>query len=156
MKTYSVKEIADMLNTNPETVRRWIRSGKLEAIQESRKNGNIITADMLESFLKNSPKYAEIAAHLVAKPGEPTTVATTLVGRVFVQQLIKNEHIRNEQVQPEEIKKLLLSNISTSKETIKNRKKTIKNLKAEILIEQQYIAEMMELIKELDLQINKR
>ena len=37
MDTYSVKEIADMLNTNPETVRRWIRSGKLEAIQESRK-----------------------------------------------------------------------------------------------------------------------
>ena len=35
MDTYSVKEIADMLNTNPETVRRWIRSGKLEAIQES-------------------------------------------------------------------------------------------------------------------------
>ena len=34
MDTYSVKEIADMLNTNPETVRRWIRSGKLEAIQE--------------------------------------------------------------------------------------------------------------------------
>lgn len=35
MDTYSVKEIADMLNTNPETVRRWIRSGNLEAIQES-------------------------------------------------------------------------------------------------------------------------
>jgi len=37
MDTYSVREIADMLNTNPETVRRWIRPGKLEAIQESRK-----------------------------------------------------------------------------------------------------------------------
>ncbi|NLC74908.1 MAG: helix-turn-helix domain-containing protein, partial [Clostridiales bacterium] len=24
MKTYSVKQIAEMLNTNPETVRRWI------------------------------------------------------------------------------------------------------------------------------------
>lgn len=37
MDTYSVREIADMLNTNLETVRRWIRSGKLEEIQESRK-----------------------------------------------------------------------------------------------------------------------
>jgi transposase-like protein len=27
MKTYSVKEIADLLGTNPETVRRWIRNG---------------------------------------------------------------------------------------------------------------------------------
>lgn len=25
MKTYTVKEISEMLNTNPETVRRWIR-----------------------------------------------------------------------------------------------------------------------------------
>ena len=32
MKTYSVKDIADMLNTNPETVRRWIRAGKLKAV----------------------------------------------------------------------------------------------------------------------------
>lgn len=37
MDTYSVKEIAGMLNTNPVNVRRWIRSGRLEAIQESRK-----------------------------------------------------------------------------------------------------------------------
>ena len=33
MNTYTVKEIADMLKTNPETVRRWIRLGKLEADQ---------------------------------------------------------------------------------------------------------------------------
>ena len=61
MDTYSVKEIADMLNTNPETVRRWIRSGKLEAIQESRKGGNVVTKSMLDAFLKTSPKYAGIA-----------------------------------------------------------------------------------------------
>ena len=29
MKSYNVKEIAEMLNTNPETVRRWIRDKKL-------------------------------------------------------------------------------------------------------------------------------
>ena len=52
MKTYSVKEIAELLNTNPETVRRWIRSGKLGAIQDSRKEGNVVTQAMLDSFLK--------------------------------------------------------------------------------------------------------
>ena len=62
--TYSVKEIAEMLNTNPETVRRWIRSGKLEAIQESRKGGNVVTKQMLDAFLKTSPKYAGVAAGL--------------------------------------------------------------------------------------------
>ena len=68
MDTYSVKEIADMLNTNPETVRRWIRSGKLEAIQESRKGGNVVTKSMLDAFLKASPKYAGIAGGLLASP----------------------------------------------------------------------------------------
>lgn len=40
MKTYSVKEIADLLKTNPETVRRWIRDKKLEATIESKKGGH--------------------------------------------------------------------------------------------------------------------
>ena len=54
MDTYSVKEIADMLNTNPETVRRWIRSGKLEAIQESRKGGNVVTKSMFARYYHDS------------------------------------------------------------------------------------------------------
>ena len=59
MKTYSVKEISEMLNTNPETVRRWIRKGKLNAIKsEYRKGGSKVTAEMLEKFLDAYPKYA--------------------------------------------------------------------------------------------------
>ena len=42
MKTYNVKEIAEMLNTNPETVRRWIRDKKLDATIVSKKGGHII------------------------------------------------------------------------------------------------------------------
>ena len=67
MDTYSVKEIADMLDTNPETVRRWIRSGKLEAIQKSRKGGNVVTKAMLDAFLKTSPKYARSEERRVGK-----------------------------------------------------------------------------------------
>lgn len=58
MKTYTVKQIAEMLDTNPETVRRWIRDKKLNAVQSSRKDGNIITEEELQHFLKKSPKYA--------------------------------------------------------------------------------------------------
>ena len=43
MDTYNVKQIADMLNTQPETVRRWIRSGKLHAEKASRKDGHVVT-----------------------------------------------------------------------------------------------------------------
>ena len=84
MKTYSVKEIAELLNTNPETVRRWIRSGKLEAIQDSRKEGNVVTQAMLDSFLKTTPKYAGalVAGGMIAGPlvGLTTLAAGVMAG----------------------------------------------------------------------------
>ena len=58
MKTYSVKEIAKMLETNPETVRRWIRDGKLRADISSKKEGHVIYESELKEFFKTAPKYA--------------------------------------------------------------------------------------------------
>ncbi len=52
MKTYTVREIAQMLSANEETVRRWIRDGKLEATCTSRKAGNLVTEESLQAFLK--------------------------------------------------------------------------------------------------------
>ena len=138
MDTYSVKEIADMLNTNPETVRRWIRSGKLEAIQESRKGGNVVTKSMLDAFLKTSPKYAGIATGLLASPVGLTTATAA------------NDEIKNAHVNTSEIRKLLLGNIQSSKEIIARKKKSIKHLQEEIDEEQQRINEAERLIKELD------
>lgn len=86
MDTYSVKEIADMLNTNPETVRRWIRSGKLEAIQESRKGGNVVTKSMLDAFLKTY-KYAGIATGLLASPVGLTTATAALLEAFLLNSL---------------------------------------------------------------------
>ena len=148
MDTYSVKEIADMLNTNPETVRRWIRSGKLEAIQESRKGGNVVTKSMLDAFLKTSPKYAGIATGL--SPVGLTTATAAIVGGILAQQLIKNDEIKNAHVNTSEIRKLLLGNIQSSKEIIARKKKSIKHLQEEIDEEQQRINEAERLIKELD------
>ena len=150
MDTYSVKEIADMLNTNPETVRRWIRSGKLEAIQESRKGGNVVTKSMLDAFLKASPKYARIAGGLLASPVGLTTATAAIVGGLLAQQLIKNDEIKNTHVNTSEIRKLLLANIQSSKENIIRKKKSIKHLQEELEEEQQRIDEAEKLIKELD------
>ena len=58
MDTYTVKEVAKMMNTSEETVRRWIRSGKLKANMDSRKKGSVITDAMLREFTRNTPKYA--------------------------------------------------------------------------------------------------
>lgn len=62
METYSVKQIAGMLNIKPETGRRWIRSGELKAEQSSKKDGNVITEGDLNKFLMSSPKYAGLIA----------------------------------------------------------------------------------------------
>ncbi|MDD4111887.1 MAG: helix-turn-helix domain-containing protein [Herbinix sp.] len=150
MDTYSVKEIADMLNTNPETVRRWIRSGKLESIQESRKGGNVVTKKMLDAFLKTSPKYAGIATGLLASPVGLTTVTAAIVGGILAQQLIKNDEIKNIHVNTAEIKKLLLANIQSSRENIARKKKSIKHLQEEIVAEQERIDKAEKLIKELE------
>lgn len=156
MDTYSVKEIADMLNTNPETVRRWIRSGKLEAIQESRKGGNVVTKSMLDAFLKDSPKYAGIAGKLLASPVGITTATAAIVGGLLAQQFIKNDEIKNAHVNTSEIRKLLLSNIQSSKENITRKKKSIMHLQEEIEEEQQRIDEAEKLIEELDKKIQNQ
>lgn len=147
MGTYSVKEIADMLNTNPETVRRWIRSGKLEAIQESRKEGNIITDAMLDSFLKSSPKYAGIVAGLLTLPIGITTSTAIILKSILSQNATKNEH---SQINSEEIIRLLKSNIQSSENAIKKKNAALKQLKIEIEVEKQNICEAKKIIKQLE------
>lgn len=66
MANYSVKQIAEMLDTNPETVRRWIRAGRLESSRASKKEGNVVSEDALKTFLERTPKYAAAAAGMTA------------------------------------------------------------------------------------------
>lgn len=57
MKTYSVAEIAKLLNVNKETVRRWIRSGQLKSTKKSKKDGNVVDELDLFEFVQTKPKY---------------------------------------------------------------------------------------------------
>ena len=57
MNTYSVAEIAKLLNVNKETVRRWIRSGQLKSTQKSKRDGNVIDELDLFEFAQTKPKY---------------------------------------------------------------------------------------------------
>lgn len=85
MKSYSVKEIAEMLNTNPETVRRWIRDKKLDATIESKKGGHIVYEVALHEFLKSSPKYAAAAKASLA--GTAAILPTVMVGASCIIQI---------------------------------------------------------------------
>ena len=161
MKTYTVKEVAEMLNTNPETVRRWIRSGKLEAIQSSRKEGNIVTDAMLTSFIERTPKYAGIATAIsatafsaVATVGMPifwlAAIGATIAGSVKVKELKSIEKDSEEQIK-EEIRQHLLLNIQIAKDNIKGKEKTIENLQKEIEKEKNHIEETTRILNMLSL-----
>lgn len=84
MDTYTVKEVAKMMNTSEETVRRWIRSGKLKANMDSRKKGSVITDAMLREFTRNTPKYAAA----LANPIGGIVAASTLLLGTFVATAI--------------------------------------------------------------------
>lgn len=157
MKTFNVKEIAEMLNTNPETVRRWIRSGKLEAIQDSRKEGNVVTEQMLNAFLKASPKYAGmLTASATMSPIAGLGVMTvSLLGGLIAKQYVKNENVKKAKVSTTEIKKLLKNEIKNRTQTIRRKEETIRQLQSEIEAEQEGIEEARRLIKEIDDQTKK-
>ena len=60
MGKYNVVEIANLLDVNEETVRRWIRSGELKSTQNSKKIGNIIDEQDLIEFVRVKPKYRKL------------------------------------------------------------------------------------------------
>ena len=139
---------------NPETVRRWIRSGKLEAIRDSRKEGNIVTEQMLNAFLKSSPKYAGVfMASTAMSPIAGLGVMTvSLLTGLIAQQYVKNENEKNAKVNTTEIKKLLISEIKKRTQAIRRKEEVIRQLQSEIEVEQAGIEEAWRLIKEMDAQ----
>ena len=83
MKTYSVKQIAESLGTNPETVRRWIRGGKLKAVQVSRKDGNLVSESDLQKFLEKHPRYLAKMPMGVVAAIAPTIGLVTMAGNLM-------------------------------------------------------------------------
>lgn len=150
MKTYSVKEIAEMLDTNPETVRRWIRCGKLEAIQESRKSGNVVTDQMLDEFLKKSPKYARLVTGFLVAPLGLSAATAALFGTLLVHQHEKNEQVKPENLQSLEVIKLLNEEISSRKSSIIQKRETICQLQKEVDEECRRIEEAKKIICKLN------
>jgi excisionase family DNA binding protein len=65
MKTFTVAEVAEALETDLVTVRRWIAKGEkggLRATIDSKKGGYRITEEALKQFLSAHVKYARLAA----------------------------------------------------------------------------------------------
>lgn len=146
MKSYSVKQVADLLKTNPETVRRWIRSDKLAAQQDSRKGGNIIYESALQEFVKSTPKYAGTTAALLFGTA---ALSTALIGGLVAQKVSFEEQLKKAQISSDSISKFIVTEIEATTNSITNKKKTIRHLESEIESESKKIEELRELLKTL-------
>lgn len=154
MKKYTVKDIAEMLDTSTETVRRWIRSGKLPAEQESRKEGNLVTKEKMEEFLKNNPKYEKKMAALsgavaVGMLNPALGVLMSTLGMVSVsKQMQKKQELQlirdicdqqDSSLNSDEIKNAILKYIHDSETVIQRKENYIKQVQEEIRVEQKHI-----------------
>ena len=146
MKTYSVKEIADMLKTNPETVRRWIREKKLDATIVSKKGGHIVYETALQEFLRSSPKYADVARASLAGVA---VMSTVMVGGLIAQKFIEAEQLKRARVSNNDVAHFLRGEIQKCTDAIKAKEETIFQLQKQIESDQIQIIEFQKLIETL-------
>ena len=158
MKTYSVKQIAEMLSTNPETVRRWIRDDKLKAVQVSRKDGNVVSEAELERFLKATPKYlSKLAPGVGLLVASPVVGVGVLAGGVVASALLgyfEGKNSSDIRVRPEDFTAYLQESILKLNKTIAQKRELILQTQTEIseLLKQvqqyQYLLEHEDLLAE--------
>lgn len=128
MRYYSVAEISEMLGTNQETVRRWIRNGELEAVQDSRKEGNKVGTDELGRFLSLRPRYAKVAA-LAFSP------VAVLAGAFAVEKILKKAGatpVNDIRVNQDAVLQLLSDHLETEKRALKQKEQEVADLKSGI------------------------
>jgi excisionase family DNA binding protein len=147
LKSYSVKEIAEMLKTNPETVRRWIRNGKLSAVISSKKHGSVVYESELNKFLDSAPKYAKIVEFAPAL-GIPAVVLG-LAGGIFASY-VDSKRINDARISPDETIRYIKSEIKIRETNIKKKQKEIEALQEDIRAEEQQIEQLEHLINHTD------
>lgn len=153
METYNVKQIADMLNTQPETVRRWIRNGKLYAEKASRKEGHVVTEKDLTKFLKSSPKYAGMAAGLLGTAVVAPVAAIPAVGGIattYMAAVKKAKESGDESFSKEDIRRYLTEEIERRNQSINQKLYTIEQIQREIANDQQQITECKFVLGQLE------
>ncbi len=153
MTSYSVQQIAEMLGTNPETVRRWIRDKKLNAVQVSRKDGNVVTEAELQRFLKASPKYMpRFTASLMAV--SPAVSIPLIIGGYIGSKVAGYFDEKKEydvRILPEDIEKYLTENIALHTESIKRKRASVKHIEEEIQTEEQQLEQLKYLLEHKEL-----
>lgn len=161
MKGYTVNQVAQILKTNPETVRRWIRNGKLQATQNSKKEGNIISEQALISFLELRPKYAAIAKNIasalpvIAVSAAPSAVLLPVFVGSITATLITSLSLPNSAIKivtSEYIRNYLKNRIKKLQEEINNKNQRITQLQEEVSKSEQELRGLISVLENGDLE----
>lgn len=160
MKSYNVKEVAEQAGVSEEIVRRWIRSGRLEASQPSRKQGNSITEESLAKFVSSSLANATRltgliggTAILVPAAGLPLGAAAIVAGATGFFSSVYSS-LRASVEQDGTVEKLAKVIREAGKEagkmraSIKKKRERIDELTSEIRTEQDLVDQYDELIRD--------
>ena len=134
MAGYTVKQIAEMLDTNQETVRRWIRENKLHAAQTSRKDGNVVAEEEFQRFIKETPKYAtRLAASIIPfSPGAGlVALLGTLASGAALDYMVKKKSTVTS-VLPEDAKEFIARSVSEMEGQVAQKQQAIRQIEAEI------------------------
>lgn len=166
MANYSVKQIAEMLDTNPETVRRWIRAGRLESSQASKKEGNVVSEEALKAFLERTPKYAAAAASVAAasllSPVFPVIGASLAMsaGASMASTLMRRERRKAETVS--DAKENLIQLQIEKKQLLEQTKAVAQQLQEQLKKQEQQLQEdkrrlqkLQRLVRELELDLDQ-
>ncbi len=149
MKDYNVQQVSDLLKANPETVRRWIRSGKLKAVQDSRKGGNIISEEALKKFMRETPKYAGLVATVFA----PVAVALPIAVGSLMGSIMSAIYGQKQKVSSDDIAKYLRIEIDRYEKSVVQKKKTIEQLQAEVISDEKQIESYKYALQNIDLKV---
>ena len=157
MQYYTIQQIAEMLETDPETVRRWIRQKKLNAVSlSSKKDGYSVEESELRKFLQAKPKYmtrfTQSAAagifSLGSMVGIPIALAT-LLGSKYVSYLSDKQNSELS-ASKEDFEKFLQDRIFELSSDIEEKEKELQKLEVEIRSERDKIIQLQYLINHSD------
>lgn len=152
MKTYTVKEIADLLGTNPETVRRWIRDGKLQATANSKKKdeNKVILESALNAFLRATPKYAAtLAVPLTLSVGAATLGVLGVTNAVLAVRKAKEQTVKKARIGVDSVYAFLATRISAERAKLETLLNDRAELDQKIQIETDLLNHPLDNINEL-------
>lgn len=144
MKTYTVKEVAEILNTNPETVRRWIRGGKLHAEKASNKSGNLILETSLDTFVSSVPKYQKMLSSHISTTTAIVGAAALLAGSIVNNINTEKKNAKEATVSNDALLTIINSEIEKKQLNIKTKEESINKLQKEIEIEKKEIKSLLD------------